>query len=243
MWASLKMFAVFTLLGAPAALVLIPWTLLTGNSGRMYRAGQWIAKAGLRAAGIKVEGSGLEHIPTDRACVYIANHLSNLDPPVLVPFLPGTPSIMLKAELMKIPLLSRAMRIARFVPVERDGGRVAAVRSARTAASVIQSGLSMLIFAEGTRSATGTLQPFKAGPFHLAHSTGAPIVPVVLSGTERMMRKGSARVFPGVAHVQILEPVDSAAFRTRAELMAAVRERMIAALPETMRPVGVDNQG
>ncbi len=241
MWASLKMVTVFTLLGLPAGLILIPWTLLTGNVGPMYRAGQWIAGAGLRAAGIRIERSGREHIPSGRACVYVANHVSNLDPPLLVPLLPGTPSIMVKAELMKIPVLGRAMRLARCVPVERGAGREAAMRSARAAAEVVGSGLSLLVFAEGTRSPNGRLQPLKAGPFHLAQSTGAPIVPVVLSGTESMMRKGGARVFPGVARVRFLQAVDPAVFRTRAELMDAVRAAMIEALPETMRPAGTEN--
>ncbi len=236
MWASVKMVAVFTLLGVPAGLLLIPWTLVTGRIGPMYRAGQWIANAGLRAAGIRIEQSGREHIPADRACIYVANHVSNLDPPLLVPLLPGTPSIMLKAALMKIPVLGRAMRMARFVPVEREPGRESAVRSARAASEVIGSGLSLLVFAEGTRSQTGRLQPFKAGPFHLAQSTGTPVVPVVLSGTETMMRKGSSRVFPGTARVTFLPPVDPAAFHTRAELVRAVREAIIAALPASMRP-------
>ena len=103
MWATVKMVAVFTLLGVPAGLILIPWTLLTGNVRPMYRVGQRIAAAGLRAAGIRIEQSGREHIPADRACLFLSNHISNLDPPVLVPLLPGTPSIMMKAELFRIP--------------------------------------------------------------------------------------------------------------------------------------------
>ena len=237
MWATFKMVSVFALLGVPAGLVLIPWTLLTRNIQPMYRVGQWIAAAGLRAAGIRVQQSGREHIPSDRACIFLPNHISNLDPPVVVPLLPGTPSIMLKAELMKIPVLGAACRLARCVPVERDGGREAAVRSARRAADVISSGLSMLIFAEGTRSRTGRLQPFKAGPFHLAQATGAPIVPIAVTGTESMMRKGSARVYPGVARVQFLPSVYPADFRNRAELMAAVQAAIAGALPESMRPV------
>ncbi len=237
MWATCKMVFVFALLGVPAGLVLIPWTLLTRNIRPMYRVGQWISAAGLRAAGIQVEQSGREHIPADRACIFLPNHISNLDPPLLAPLLPGTPSIMMKAELFKIPVLGRACRMARCVPVEREGGREAAVRSMRLAAEVIGSGLSMLIFAEGTRSRDGRLQPFKAGPFHLAQSTGAPIVPIAISGTESMMRKGSARVYPGVARVQFMPPVYPADFRNRAELMAAVRSSIAGALPENMRPL------
>ena len=237
MWAAFKMVAVFACLGVPAGLLLIPWTLVTGSIQPMYCVGQWIAAAGLRAAGIRIEQTGRENIPADRACIFVPNHVSNLDPPLLVPLLPGTPVIMLKAELMKIPVLGQAMRMARFVPVEREGGREAAVRSARMAAEVLGSGLSMLIFAEGTRSRSGRLQPFKTGPFHLAQSTKAPVVPVVISGTESMMRKGSGRVYPGVAQVRFLPAVLPENYVKRADLMAAVRQSMVDALPEPMRPL------
>lgn len=236
MWATFKLVAIIAGLGVPAGLVLIPWTLLTGRIGPMYRVGKWIARAGLRAAGIRVEESGCENIPAGQACLFLANHVSNLDPPVIAPLLPGTPSIMLKAGLLRIPVLGRAWRMARCVPVERDGGREAAVRSARMAAEVIRDGLSMLIFAEGTRSSDGRLQPFKAGAFHLAQTTGAPIVPVVISGTERIMRKGSSRITPGRVTVQFLPALSPKDFATRPLLAAAVRASMIEALPETMRP-------
>jgi 1-acyl-sn-glycerol-3-phosphate acyltransferase len=127
--------------------------------------------------------------------------------------------------------------MAKFVPVYRDGGREAAVRTARYAADVIRSGLSMLIFAEGTRSQTGRLQAFKAGPFHLAQSTGAPIVPVAIAGTENMMQKGSSKVYPGTAKVTFLPPVYPKDYPNRAELVAEVRRRIISALPDSMKPL------
>lgn len=237
MWGTFKLVLVIAGLGMPAGIFLIPWTLLTRDVGPMYRVGKWIATAGLRAAGIRIEQSGRENIPADRACIFLPNHVSNLDPPLVAPLLPGTPSIMLKAELLNIPILGRAWRLAKCVPVERNGGREAAVRSARMAAEVIRSGLSMLIFAEGTRSPDGRLQAFKAGPFHLAQSTGAPIVPVAISGTQTIMRKGSTRVTPGVAHVQFLPAIDPENFRKRSDLMDAVRAALVEALPESMKPL------
>jgi 1-acyl-sn-glycerol-3-phosphate acyltransferase len=95
-----------------------------------------------------------------------------------------------------------------------------------------------LIFAEGTRSKDGRLAAFKRGPFYLAMETGAPIVPMTISGTEKMMRKHSAAITPGVAKVEFLPAIYPAGFATRDELMRAVRAAMIAALPEEMRPVG-----
>ena len=236
MWAAFKMIITFAGIGMPAGLILIPWTFLTKKIQPMYRVGKFVSWAGIRAAGIKVEQHGRENIPAG-AAIFVPNHISNLDPPIMVPLIPGTPSIMLKAELLKIPILGKAWEMAKFVPVYRDGGREAAVRTARYAAEVIHSGLSMLIFAEGTRSKTGRLQAFKAGPFHLAQSTGAPIVPVAIAGTESMMQKGSSKVHPGVAKVTFLPPVYPRDYPNRAELVAEVRRRIISALPDSMKPL------
>jgi 1-acyl-sn-glycerol-3-phosphate acyltransferase len=138
---------------------------------------------------------------------------------------------------MRIPLLGTAMRMAKFVPVERGNVREAAQASVAAAAAALRSGLHMLVFAEGTRSKDGRLARLKSGPFYLAMETGAPIVPIVISGTQTMMRKHSAAIRPGVARVEFLAPVYPNNFPTREELMQAVRAEMIAALPEDMRPV------
>jgi len=95
----------------------------------------------------------------------------------------------------------------------------------------------MLIFAEGTRSKDGRLQNFKGGPFYLAMETGAPIVPMTISGTEKMMRKHSAAITPGVARVQFLPAIYPQGFATREELMRAARAEMVAALPDEMKPL------
>ena len=233
---TILMVSVFILLGIPAGLIGIPYTLLTGDIRWMYRAGARTAHLGLRAAGVRFDVQGQENIPAGRACLFLANHVSNLDPPALVPAIPGTPSVMLKSELMRIPILGRAMRIAKFVPVERGAGREAAVTSTRLAAEALQSGLHMLVFAEGTRSRTGRLLPFKPGPFHLAQRTGAPIVPVAIYGTESMLQKGSFAVRPGTAHIRFLPTVQASQFRTRAELMEAVHRAIASSLPEHMKP-------
>lgn len=233
---TILMVTVFLLLGIPAGLIGIPYTLLTGDIRWMYRAGARTAHLGLKAAGIRFDVKGEQNIPDGRACLFLANHVSNLDPPALVPAIPGTPSVMLKSELMRIPILGPAMRMARFVPVDRGAGREAAVTSAKLAAEALQSGLHMLVFAEGTRSRTGRLLPFKPGPFHLAQKTGVPIVPVAIYGTETMLQKGSFAVQPGTAHIQFLPPVEAAQFRTRAELIEAVHSAIASALPEHMQP-------
>ena len=237
MFAALKMLFVYVTLGVPAGLIGIPLTLLTRDIGWMYRVGTRIAHLGLKAAGIRIDLQGMENVPVGQACIFMSNHVSNLDPPVLVPLVPGRASVMLKAELMKIPVLGPAMRMGKYVPVERNGSRAGAIASIRAATDAINSGLHMVVFAEGTRSRTGRLLPFKKGPFHLAVATGAPIVPVAIWGTESMMQKGSTKVMPGVAHVRFLPVIQPAAFADRDELMRVVRRTIASALPAEMRPL------
>jgi 1-acyl-sn-glycerol-3-phosphate acyltransferase len=95
----------------------------------------------------------------------------------------------------------------------------------------------MLIFAEGTRSKDGRLAAFKRGPFYIAIETGAPIVPVAISGTQTIMRKGSFAIRPGVARIQMLPAIDPANYESRDELMRVVRDAIAEALPSEMKPL------
>jgi 1-acyl-sn-glycerol-3-phosphate acyltransferase len=226
MFASLKMLFVFVVLGVPAALVGIPLSAVTGDFSSMYRWGMGTIRLGLRAAGVRVRIVGLENVPAGRACIFMSNHVSNMDPPVLLPSLPGTNSVFLKKSLMKIPLLGTAMRMGKFVPVSRGHSREEAIQSVEAAKDALAHGLNIMIFPEGTRSPDGKLLPFKKGAFFLAADTGAPIVPVVISGTAKMMAKGSLKIVPGEAVVRFLAAVESGDYASREELMAAVRARM-----------------
>ena len=127
---------------------------------------------GLRLAGIRVEFTGGEVVPAGVACVFMSNHVSNLDPPILLPLIPGRTSVYLKRSLMKIPVLGYGMKLGDFIPVDRDGRLDSAKESVRVGVRVLQSGLHVMTFVEGTRSRTGRLQTFKKGPFHLAMESG-----------------------------------------------------------------------
>jgi 1-acyl-sn-glycerol-3-phosphate acyltransferase len=108
---------------------------------------------------------------------------------------------------MKMPLLGPAMRLAKFIAIDREQ-LDSAIRSLRQAQEVLTSGLSLFIFAEGTRSRDGRLQPLKKGPFYVAFEAGVPVIPISLHGTESMMRKGSMSVYPATAHVTFHKPLD-----------------------------------
>ena len=239
MFATFKLLFVYLTLGPLAGIIGIPYTLIVGDISLLYRVAMWITNAGVRAAGIRIEVTGLQNVPTGRSCIFMSNHVSNLDPPVELPLLPGRCSVLLKKELMGIPILGRAMRMAKFVPVERGNRRDAAKASVEAAADALRSGLHIVVYPEGTRSLDGRLSTFKKGPFFLAQETQAPIVPIALSGTQTMMRKGSQAIKPGLARLQMLPAIEPSKYETREELMLAVRNAIADALPAEMKPAAI----
>ena len=237
MFSTLILLATFLLLGIPAALIGIPYTLAVRDISWMYRAGMGITNLGCRAAGLRITRVGVDNIPPGRACIFMANHVSNLDPPVLLPLIPGRITVMLKKSLMSIPLLGTAMRMAKFIPVERGARRDAARATVAYAAEVLGEGLHLVVFPEGTRSPSGRLGTFKKGPFFLARETNAPIIPVALVGTERALPKNVFRIRRGPVELRFLPAIHPESYPTREELTAAVYQAIAGALPPHMQPV------
>jgi 1-acyl-sn-glycerol-3-phosphate acyltransferase len=235
MIASLTLLITIIALGAPAALVFIPWAMITGNATPLYDVSQRIVRLAFRLARIRVVTEGLERVPAHTACIFMANHVSNLDPPALVPRIPGRTSIFLKRSLMSIPVLGYGMKLGEFIPVDRDGSVESAVESVASARRVLEKGLHITTFVEGTRSPDGRMLPFKKGTFYLAMETGAPCVPVSIHGTESMMARGSLRVKPGTAYIVFHSPLSPSNFATREDLMEAMRAAIASGLPEWMR--------
>jgi len=238
MIAALLLLGTILVLGTPAALVFIPWAMITGDATPLYNAALRIVRLAFRLAGIRVLTEGLENLPAHTACIFMSNHVSNLDPPALLPRIPGRTSAFLKRSLTKIPLLGYGFKLGEFVPVDRHGRVESAVESVQAARQVLEKGLHITTFVEGTRSPDGRLLPFKKGPFYLAMEAGAPCVPVSIHGTESMMAKGSMRVHPGTAHIVFHAPLHPRDFATREDLMQAMRSAIASGLPEWMRGSG-----
>jgi 1-acyl-sn-glycerol-3-phosphate acyltransferase len=195
------------------------------------------AKFGLRvyvwAAGARVRVSGLEHLDRDQAYVFIANHQSNLDPPLLFSYLGHDVGAIAKIELFRIPIMKQGFPLAHVVPIDRSN-RESAIQSTRRGADELRRGHSLMAFPEGTRSVDGRVKEFKKGVFYMAIEAGVPIVPVVINDTRLVMRKREKRIVPGDVYLEILRPVSSAGYTTGnvEELIDRVRG-MIAALVRT----------
>ena len=231
---ALTLLLVYNVLGIPAAIIGLPWTLISGDISLLYRWAMWITRVGLRTAGIRIEVRWQAQLVPQQRYIFLSNHISNLDPPVLLPLIPGRASVFIKRSLMKLPVIGYAMKLGDYIPVDRDGRVESARDSVTQAVRVLGAGLHIMSFVEGTRSRDGRLQPFKKGPFYLAMETKAPVVPVSIWGTESMMKKGSVRIYPGTAHVTFHAPLDPRDYATREDLMAAVRSAVESGLPEWM---------
>jgi len=228
------MLAFWIVLLPLVVLVTFPWTFLTGDIRFLYRLGMWGAFAGVRLAGVRVQTIGLDRLNLDRTYIFMVNHVSNIDPPLMIPLIPRRTSVMAKKELFSYPLFGRAMRMARLVPVDR-GNREAGIAAVRAAAEVIHDGINMTIYVEGGRSFDGKLLPFKKGPFYLAEECSVPVVPVTISGTHYVMPKGRFAIKPGKVELIFHDPIEPKDFGGRERLMAKVRAAIESGLPTEYR--------
>ena len=218
------------LIGTPLVLIAI----VINRVGFLYTAGRLGVRLGLFLSGIRFVVEGRERILMGRPAVYAVNHASNVEPPILFEVLhqlfPRL-RILYKAELRKLPVLTRAFDLAGFVPLERSN-RDQSLPAVERAARALREGNSFLIFPEGTRSRTGELLPFKKGGFIMALKGQAPVVPVAIVGARRAMRKGSPIIYPVLVHVRFGEPVETAGLTIddRDTVIAEVRSRVEAML-------------
>jgi 1-acyl-sn-glycerol-3-phosphate acyltransferase len=213
---------------------LLLWALITGDGNPVYRIGTGLAGLGVRLVGVKIDIRGREHVRPGQNYIFMSNHVSNLDPPVLIPRIPGRCSVLVKRELFRVPFLGAGLRAVAMVPVDRSN-REAAIESVNAAIEVLRRGFHMLIYPEGTRSSDGRLLLFKKGPFHLAFESGVPVIPVTMLGTYECWPKGRLKLQPGTATAVLHPPLDPKTYTDREALMAGVRDIIASALPEELR--------
>lgn len=226
---------------AETARVCAP-TVVEGALGRLRREtadarlDEWCRVAAW-LADMRIGVSGTEHIDPAQTYVVMSNHQSNYDIFTMYFAYPATLRMVAKIEMRKIPLLGRAMEAAEFIFVDRRDNQRAR-ESLQIARDLMESGVSVWIAPEGTRSRTGHLGRFKKGGFMLALQAGVPILPATIRGTRHVQPIKQLAVHRHQeVTIQFHAPIDAPAYglERRDELMNDVRAAIAAGLPAELR--------
>ena len=203
--------------------------------GLFFRSGDpshWLARLWswliLTTCGVKVSLTGLENLDKNRNYIFAANHQSIYDIPILFAWLPFSFRILYKESLNRVPFMGWHLFLCGHISVDRSNP-VRARQSLERAAKRIQQGTSVVVFPEGTRSANGSVGRFKQGSFLLAIKSGVPVVPITISESWRIMKRGQVTVHPGMVRVHVEKPiaVEGLDENGAIELARAVRETVL----------------
>jgi 1-acyl-sn-glycerol-3-phosphate acyltransferase len=224
---------VFFLIPAISLYTIVLGTLSIGSSlfeKRGYFA-HWCARMWsrliLRTTGVDVEVQGLERLARGQTYVFVANHQSIYDIPILFWSLPFQLRIIAKESLGRFPFLGWHLRRTGHMLVNRARPDRTAIFS--WASALVSRGLSLIIFPEGTRSRDGRVGRFKGGSFHLALEAGLPVVPLSVIGSRHVMRKGRLATYPGHVRLVVHEPIDTSALTGTDRKTFGERVRLIIA--------------
>lgn len=197
----------------PAALLTVIFGLFDPHGKYVYCVTRFWSWMILALIGVTIKVRGLSRLDGRQQYLFLVNHQSNIDIPVLVQSLANFQLRWIaKKELLWVPFFGWAMWAGKHIILDRADS-AGALGSLKKAAARMASGISVVVFPEGTRSPDGRLLPFKRGGFLLAAQTGAPIVPVTISGSYKIMPKGDWRLRPGIVEVHVSEPIPMAARR------------------------------
>lgn len=218
--------AIWTTLMFPLALLSM---LVTWDAGAsIWMAREWWTPLQLFLAGADLRIRGSENVDAKRPTIYVSNHQSTIDILVLLRAIPINLRFVAKSQLKWVPVLGWYLMLAKHVFIDRGNSRKA-IESLDRAAQQIRDGVSIVVFAEGTRSGDGRVLPFKKGPFLLALKAGVAVVPVTVEGSWKVMPKNSWDVKPGPIHVVVGKPIDASQYTVdqREEFIRKVRNVII----------------
>jgi 1-acyl-sn-glycerol-3-phosphate acyltransferase len=170
---------------------------------RCARAWAWLI---LRTTGVRVQVTGLQRLDPARTYVFAANHQSIYDIPIVFTSLPYQLRIVAKQSLGRIPFMGWHLSMAGHLLVDRSKPGAGVVKKM---AKMVDQHHSLIVFPEGTRSVDGVVQRFKGGSFVLALDSGVPVVPVSISGSSHVMKKGRLMVCPGRVRVTVHDPIET----------------------------------
>jgi 1-acyl-sn-glycerol-3-phosphate acyltransferase len=168
----------------------------------------------LWTVGAKVQVEGLDRIDISKPQVYVVNHLSAFDIPVLYTYLPFQFRILAKKELFRYPFMGWHLRRSGQIPVVLENPK-ASVRSLNLAVAAIRKGNSLVVFPEGGRSPNGQLQSFMGGAFYAAVKAQVNVVPIVLVGTYEVLKMNSYHIKPGPVQMVVGSPISTVGMSTR----------------------------
>jgi len=211
--------------------LLIFWPF--GLREPLLRLGKWAMSLAPGVLGIKINVSGRNLIDRKTPYIFMSNHLSFLDGPLLFLLIPQFVRVILKKEVFRIPVVGQGMRFVGFVPVDRKRARGGRKSIDQAAALMRKRGYSYLIFPEGTRTRDGRTQAFRRGGFFLALESGAAIAPITVRGTYELMPRGAMFARSGKIDVRFHPPVPTAGYdqTTMQALVDKVRETIVSGLP------------
>jgi 1-acyl-sn-glycerol-3-phosphate acyltransferase len=193
------------------------------------------ARIFLLVTGTRSVVEGIDKLDPKASYVFTGNHISAIEIPMMIALLPVSVRFLAKAELFKVPLLGGALTAIHMVKTDRKAGATAHRAINEQVDRVVEARLSLVIYPEGTRSPDAELKPFKKGAFRIAIDSGLPVVPVVISGAEKVWRPGSKLMYGGKARLVIHDPIptvgmgpgDIEALRDRVrEVVAATYEQI-----------------
>jgi 1-acyl-sn-glycerol-3-phosphate acyltransferase len=198
-------------------------SLLDRSGNTAHRLASFWGRALLFSSGVKMDVAGLELVPRKGGLVLVSNHQSMMDIPVLMAYLPVSFRFLAKRQLFRFPFIGWHLALGGHIRIDRTDKR-AAVRALSRARKVLQANTSVLVFAEGSRSASG-VQSFKAGAAHLAIKAGATVVPIGLRGTGQALPKGSVHIRPEPVRLRVGKPISTAGMSARDQKQLTERMR------------------
>ncbi len=186
-------------------------TILVSPVDRKGKITHYLSKAFgggiLFIAGVRVKTEGKALLDASENYVFISNHLSYFDIPILMNAIPNNVRFIYRENLTKIPILGWGMYLGKYIPINRDNAREA-MKSLKKAAQRVITGISVVIFPEGTRSPDGITGDFKRGMFVLADEAKVPLVPTTIIGSDKIMPKGKFKITPGNVKVVFSKPLN-----------------------------------
>ncbi len=209
-------------------IVLLP---IDRRRGRLFHAlARFWARTVLAICRVRVRVKGVENLDRSRSYVYVSNHASMFDIPAIIASVPDQIRIVYKKELEVIPFFGWGLKWGHYIGIDRGrGGK--AMESIEEAIGKIRSGQSLLLYAEGTRTLDGKLQPFKRGAFNIAVRAGVPVVPLTVNGSFRILPKRSIIIQPGDVGLVLGKPIfitTSSSRETERQLMEQVHAAIAA---------------